>query len=557
MPVRPPSPPSADEDPKGRVSAGVTESVWTATHRPIRTRALDGKETADVCVVGGGIAGLTTAYFLSISGRDVVVLEDGAIGSGETGRTTAHFTNAIDDRYGVIRDKHGLAAARLAAQSHTKAIEAVASIVKDESIRCHLKRVDGYLFLHPTDKPKTLDDELEACHEVGLPVDRVSSAPHFDSGPALRFPDQLQLHILEYLAGLKRAIERHGGRIYTDTHVRFPEGKLMANDHAVKAGKTVICTNAPVTTKLAIHAKQMAFRTYVIAAEVPRSVPQAMWWDTGDHDAQSPFPPYHYVRLQTFADGRTMVISGGQDHKVGALGHVEVDPYDALESWTRERFPEMGDLAHRWSGEVFEPADHLAFIGAELVQRGRYLASGDSGNGMTHGTLAGLILRDLILGRHSPYKDLYDPTRKHVRSAGALLREPFGMVKRLGRYVTPGDVASAADLAPGEGAVFGKPKPKAVYRDDEGKLHACSAICPHLKCVVAWNPRERSFDCPCHGSRFTATGKVVCGPSNADLEEIDLDAKETGPERGKHVRPGPGRGKRKARATKAVQHSDS
>lgn len=557
MPRRAPSPPSADEDPKGRVSAGVTESCWTATHRPIRARPLGEPEEADVCVVGGGIAGLTTAYFLSISGKDVVLLEDGAIGSGETGRTTAHFTNAVDDRYSVIRDKHGLAAARLTAQSHTKAIDAVAAIVRDEGIRCHLKRVDGYLFLHPSDKPKTLVDELAACRDVGLEVERVPSAPHFESGPALRFPDQLQLHILEYLAGLKRAIERQGGRIYTDTHVRFPDGKLMANDHAVLADKTVICTNAPVTTKLSIHAKQMAFRTYVVAAEVPGSVPQAMWWDTGDRAAPTPFPPYHYVRLQTFADGRTLLISGGQDHKVGALEQVEVDPYDALESWTRERFPEMGDVVHRWSGEVFEPADHLAFIGAEPVQRGRYLAAGDSGNGMTHGTLAGLILRDLILDRGSPYEDLYDPTRKNLRSAGALLREHLGTVRKLGRYLTPGDVASAADLAPGQGAVFGKPMPKAVYRDDDGKLHACSAVCPHLKCVVAWNPYERSFDCPCHGSRFTATGKVVCGPSNADLEEVELDAKETGPERGAHVRPAGGRGKRKARATKAVERIGS
>lgn len=541
MPRTDPSPPSADLDPKGRDSAGVTESCWTATHGPIRTRRLDEKEEADVCIVGGGISGLTTAYFLSTSGSDVVVLEDGALGSGETGRTTAHFTNALDDRYHTIVKKHGRDAARKAARSHTKAIETVASIVEEEKIRCHLERVDGYLFLHPSDKPKSLDDELEACRDIGLDVERVASAPHFDSGPALRFPDQLQLHILEYLAGLKRAIERQGGRIYTDTHCRFPEGKLKANDQPVKADKVVVCTNAPVTTKLSIHAKQLAFRTYVIAAEAPKSIPHAMWWDTGDHEAPSPFPPYHYVRLQRFADGRTLLISGGQDHKVGVHEHLDADPYDALETWTRERFPELGDVAYRWSGQVFEPADHLAFIGAEPVQRGRYLASGDSGNGMTHGTLAGLILHDLVLGRTSPYEDLYDPTRRNVRSAGALLREHLGMVKQLARYVAPGDVASAADLAPGQGAVFGKPKPKAVYRDDDGKLHACSAICPHLKCVVAWNPYERSFDCPCHGSRFTATGKVVCGPSNADLEAVELDEKERGPERKSGARPAQGK----------------
>jgi glycine/D-amino acid oxidase-like deaminating enzyme/nitrite reductase/ring-hydroxylating ferredoxin subunit len=541
MPRSEPSPPSADLDPKGRDSAGVTESCWTATHAPIRTRRLAEKESADVCVVGGGISGLTTAYFLSISGSDVVVLEDGALGSGETGRTTAHFTNALDDRYHTIAKKHGKAAARKAAQSHTKAIETVASIVEEEKIRCHMERVDGYLFLHPSDKPKSLDDELDTCRAIGLDVDRVASAPHFDSGPALRFPDQLQLHILEYLAGLKRAIERQGGRIYTDTHCRFPEGKLKANDQPVKADKVVICTNAPVTTKLAIHAKQLAFRTYVIAAEAPKSIPRAMWWDTGDYEAPSPFPPYHYVRLQRFADGRTLLIAGGQDHKVGVHEHVDADLYDALETWTRERFPELGATVHRWSGQVFEPADHLAFIGAEPVQRGRYLASGDSGNGMTHGTLAGLILHDLVLGRSSPYEDLYDPTRRNVRSAGALLREHVGMVKKLGRYLAPGDVASAADLAPGQGAVFGKPMPKAVYRDDDGKLHACSAICPHLKCVVAWNPYERSFDCPCHGSRFTATGKVVCGPSNADLEEVELDEKERGPGRKQGARPAQGK----------------
>lgn len=535
--MRPPGSAPAEQDPEGRLSAGTTQSLWTATHRPIRTRPLDGPESCDVCVVGGGISGLTTAYALSISGADVVVLEDGAIGSGETGRTTAHFTNALDDRYHVIARKHGEQAAALAARSHTKAIESVASLIREEGIRCHAKRVDGYLFLHPSDKPRSLEDEFEACRKAGLPVEWADSAPHFASGRAIRFPDQLQLHVLEYLDGLRKAIERQGGRIYTDTHARFPEDRIEANGHKVAAQQTVVCTNAPVTTRLAVHAKTLAFRTYVIAGEVPASVAQAMWWDTGDVRAPSPFPPYHYVRLQTLADGRTMLIVGGQDHQVGSFHAVKVDPFAALESWTRERFPELRDVAYRWSGQVFEPADHLAYIGAEPLVRGRYLAAGDSGNGMTHGTLAGLIVRDLILERGSPYASLYDPTRRSLRSAGAVLREHLGSLKRMARYLAPGDVASAADLGPGEGAVFGKPAPKAVYRDEDGRLHARTAICPHLKCVVAWNPVEKSFDCPCHGSRFTAFGKVVCGPSNADLEEVELDAHERGPERAGHERP--------------------
>jgi len=537
----------AAQDPKGQVSSGALESVWTATHPPIWTTPLQADDSAQVCIVGAGIAGMTTAYLLARDGVDVLVLEDGAIGSGETGRTTAHFTNALDDRYAVIAKKHGEEAARLAAQSHTEAIETVHDIVRRERIACHLDRVDGYLFLHPSDKPKSLDEELEACRKVGLDVEMVDSAPHFESGRAIRFPGQLQLHILEYLDGLRKAIVRYDGRIHTKTHVRFPEGKVEANGHAVKAGRTIVCSNAPVSTKLSIHAKQLAFRTYVVAAPIPNEVPAAMWWDTGDYEAPSPFPPYHYVRTQRFAGGKRMLIVGGQDHKVGSWETMEVDPFEALESWMRQRFPEAGAVQCHWSGEVFEPADHLAFIGREPVSRGRYLAAGDSGNGMTHGTLAGIILSRLAQGRSVKYASLYDPTRRNLRSSGAVLREHLATVKKLGQYLHPGDIRSAADLEPGQGAILGAGKPKAVYRDDGGFVHACSAICPHLGCVVAWNPMEKSFDCPCHGSRFTALGHVVCGPANADLEGVELDAKEMGP-----VRPGRPRKETRREAGAAV-----
>jgi glycine/D-amino acid oxidase-like deaminating enzyme len=538
---------SADQDPDGAVTSGVTESLWTGTTRPIRTQRLDGDTKAEACIIGAGISGLTTAYLLAKAGVDVVVLEDGAVGSGETGRTTAHFTNALDDRYHTIESKHGKAAARLAAQSHTLAIETVARILEEEGIRCHPERVDGYLFVHPTDDRKSLETEEKACRRAGLDVELVPSAPHFDSGPALRFPQQLQLNPLEYLRGLAQAVQEAGGRVFTDTHARFPEGnRVKANDHTVDARNVIVCSNPPVTTKLSLHAKMLAYRTYVIAGEVPDDVPHAMWWDTGDYEAPSPFPPYHYVRLQRMADGRDMLISGGQDHKVGQFEHVEVDPYIALEEWTKERFPQLRKVEYRWSGEVLEPSDHLAYIGAEPVQRGRFLATGDSGNGMTHGTLAGIILSDLVRGRSNPFEKLYSPRRRTLRAAGAVLREHLQTAKKITRYVQPGDVESAADLAPGEGAVMGSLQPKAVYRDDKGKLHACSAVCPHLKCVVAWNPAEKSFDCPCHGSRFTAYGKVVSGPSNADLEEAKLDAKERGPER-HPTRPAPGARNRASR----------
>ena len=540
---------SADEDPDGVRTSGVTPSLWTATGKPILTTPLEADAKVDTVVVGAGIAGLTTAYLLSKAGVKVLVLEDGAVGSGETGRTTAHFTNALDDRYHVIARKHGKANARLAAQSHTHAIETVARILEEERIRCSAERVDGYLFLHPTDDGKTLTKEEAACREAGLGVELVPSAPHFDSGPALRFPDQLWLHPLEYARGLVRAITELGGQVHTQSHARFPEGKVTANGHRVDFRKLVVCTNSPVNAEKGVSVRQAAFRTYVVAMEAKGKVPHAMWWDTGDHEAPTPFPPYHYVRLHRGSDGKDVLLSGGQDHLCGRLEHVEVDPHAALEEWTRERFPEAGRLLHKWSGEVFEPTDHLAFIGREPVGRDRFLASGDSGNGMTHGTLAGMILSDLARGRPNRFAKLYDP-RRRPKGLATALRLHLGNAKTLAWKASPGDLASAADLAPGEGAVLGATNPKAAYRDDHGLLHACQAKCPHLGGTVAWNPAEKSFDCPLHGSRFTAYGAAICGPTNAGLEKATLDAKERGPERAASKRP-PARAKPQPR--KAVR----
>lgn len=518
---------SADKDPEGRITSGVEPSLWTATSKPILTSPLERDAKCEALVVGGGLAGLTTAYLLAKAGTKVIVLEDGAIGSGETGRTTAHFTNALDDRYHSIEARHGKAAARLAAQSHTQAIAAVARILEEEGIRCHAERVDGYLMAHPSDKEDCLRKELDAARRAGLDVELVDHAPHL-GGEALRFPDQLQLHPLEYLRGLVRAITELGGRVHTGSHARFPEGKVTANGHKVGHDKLVVCTNSPVNVEKGVSVKQAAYRTYVIACELPRGkVPHALWWDTGDHDAPAPFPPYHYVRVHAGPAGHETLVVGGQDHPVGRFEHVEVDPYAALEEWTRQRFPEAGKTTQRWSGEVFEPADHLAFIGQEPLKRSQFLATGDSGNGMTHGTLAGIILSDLVRGQPNPFSKLYDPGRR-PRALGTLLRTQLGNAKTLAWKASPGDLPSAADLAPGEGAVIGATDPKAVYRDDKGGLHACKAVCPHLGGIVAWNPAEKSFDCPLHGSRFTAYGTAICGPANGSLEAVELDAKERG-----------------------------
>jgi glycine/D-amino acid oxidase-like deaminating enzyme/nitrite reductase/ring-hydroxylating ferredoxin subunit len=479
---------------------------------------LQGNEEADVCVVGAGIAGLTTAYLLTRARRSVIVLEDGEIGSGETSRTTAHLVNALDDRYIELERLHGERGARLAAESHTRAIDRIESIVREEQIDCGFERLDGYLFLRPGDESGLLDRELEAAHTSGLELDFLPRAPldFFNTGPCLRFPRQAQFHPMQYLAGLASAIRERGGRIYTGTRAQEMKGGAparvaTADGPAVTAKAIVVATNTPVNDWVTMHTKQAAYRSYVIAVRVPRgSVTKGLYWDTAD--------PYHYIRLQSESEAHDLLIVGGEDHKTGQEDDTE-GRFRCLAEWTRERFPMAGELAYEWSGQIMEPMDGLAFIGRNPGDESNvYIATGDSGNGMTHGTIAGMLLCDLIQGRENAWATLYDPARVTLRAAKEFARENVNVVAQYKDLVTPGEIGSPEELGIDEGAVIRRGLTKiAVCRDGQGVLHERSAFCPHLGCVVAWNRSEKTWDCPCHGSRFSARGDVVNGPAIAGL----------------------------------------
>jgi glycine/D-amino acid oxidase-like deaminating enzyme/nitrite reductase/ring-hydroxylating ferredoxin subunit len=503
----------------------MTHSLWydTAT---VPTRApLKEDVTTQVCVVGAGISGLSVAYRLARAGKRVIVVERDQIGSGETGRTTAHLANAIDDRYVTLEKAVGVDNARLAAESHTAAIDWIEATVRSEGIDCDFTRLDGYLFCAEEDSPDLLAKELAAAHRAGLKgVTLESSTPvrGWDSGPALRFPAQGRFHVLRYIAGLARGIERAGGAIYCGSRVETIEGGSPArvateDGFTITADDVVVCTNGAISDMVVTHMKQAPYRTFVVAFRVPKeSVPDALYWDTAD--------PYHYVRLQPLHDASDALIVGGEDHKTGHEDDAG-DRFQCLEEWTRQRFPIAGERIAQWSGQVLEPHDYLAFIGknpdgAEHV----WLATGDSGMGMTHGTIAGLLLGDLLQGKEHRWAKLYDPKRVtlHRTELATLARENADVAVHVTvDYVTPGQVSDAEAIPKGEGRVIRRGIHKiAAYRDDAGRLHERSAVCTHLKCIVDWNTAEKSWDCPCHGSRFSATGKVLAGPATADLEDL-------------------------------------
>ena len=522
---------SNQEPINSNITSGENLSYWIASSEPIIFEKLEKSLDTDILVIGGGIAGLTTAYCLAKAGRQVILVEDGFIGSGESGRTTAHITCALDDRYFELEKIFGKDKTVLAANSHMAAIEWIDKTVRLEKIECNFKRVDGYLFLHPSDSKETLDKEYEATKQAGLLTQMLPDVPAIASENgkwSIKFPGQAQFHIMLYLKGLAGAIVGMGGKIYTQSKAEDINKKgAKVNGFDVTANQIVVATNTPVNDVLTMHTKQWPYRTYVIGAKIPKGqLPYSLWWDTGDHNSKWISQPYHYVRLEELNEQYDLLISGGEDHKTGQADDENIpeeDRYVRLIEWTKKRFPAIEEIIYKWSGQVMEPIDSLAFIGKNPGDDNIYIITGDSGNGMTHGTLGGMILSDIISGNDNPWEDLYSPSRITLKTADDYLHEVGNMTAQLVDWISSGDIKEAAGLKPGEGGIISSGLKKiAVYRDEQNNLHACTAVCPHLGGILQWNADEKSFDCPLHGSRFTTDGKVINGPAKGDLKKIQI-----------------------------------
>jgi len=495
-----------------------TISIWPSTASVPTYTSLKENKQCDVCIIGAGITGITTAYLIALEGKKVIVLDDGEIAGGETQRTTAHITCVIDDRYHEIESMHGEINSRLAAESQNEAINTIEKIIEKENINCDFKRVDGFLFFKPDDNSDL--KEYHACIKAGVDVELAGSPlPGFKNFNTLKFPQQAQFHILKYISALSTAIIRMNGEIYTNTFVNeINDGDIVdiktKEGNSVRTRDAVIATNSPISDFFSIHTKQAAYRTYVIGVRISKdSVIEALYWDTED--------PYHYIRL--FKEEQTdILIVGGEDHKTGQ----EEDPEERflnLEKWARDHFENLGEVIYRWSGQVMEPVDGLSFIGKDPENSKHvYVATGDSGMGMTHGTFSGLIIRDLILGRENKWAELYRPGRFTLKATGEFLKEGANLVSQYLDLVTAGDVSDLSNIPKDSGAIIRAGLDKvAVYVDINGDVYKYSAFCPHLKCILQWNSVEKSWDCPCHGSRFDKFGKVLNGPAISDMKKVE------------------------------------
>jgi len=511
-------------------TSGAKSSYWidSAPPRP-STSPLNSDISVDTCVVGSGIAGLTTAYFLAKQGQKVAVLEARGLCSGETSRTTGYLTWVIDDGISNIQRLFGKEGAMLHVESHKEAVDIVEHISKDEGIECEFRRVPTYwISRKPKNEQKGQPDaevmeEYKAMKDIGMDVSIVDKPPYaVDDGRCIKIPQQGQFHSVAYCFGLADRIMGNGSYIFTNSKmVDWKGGKepyaVTEQGHRVKCKNLVMASNVPLQY-LTIIAKLEPYRTYIVAGKVPKGKYD---WCILQDDSMTHHKPYNYFRFTSFNDTHDLLLVGGQDHLVGFDTNFE-ERYQALEKWTRERYPDI-DMIYRWSGQVEEPADLIAYIGKDPGADNVYVITGDSGLGLTHGTLGGKLISDFILGIPNPWKDLYDPKRLKLLTTPEVLKHLAEANWQFKDYFKGSDVADIEDIVPGEGAIICKGIHRyAVYKDEKGKLSACSAVCTHMKGLVRWNSTEKSWDCPIHGSRFDKLGKQIHGPASQDLPEVNL-----------------------------------
>jgi glycine/D-amino acid oxidase-like deaminating enzyme/nitrite reductase/ring-hydroxylating ferredoxin subunit len=519
---------SAKRDRRQAFTRLNTTPFWLDAAEPRRFPQLDRDLHVEIAIVGAGITGLTAAYLLAASGHSVAVFDRARVADRDSGHTSGHLTMVCDRRLSSLVRWWGRDRARSVWDAGLTAIERIESIVRGDQIDCGFQYVPGYLHAVDGDSerdggPKAFEDEATLAIDLGFDAAFVDDMP-FIGGPAAAFERQGRIHVSRYLAGLGRAIGQHGGQIFEHSEIESaaPDPRsIRVNDRTVFCDRIVLATHMPIvglapkSDTARLQSKLAPYTSYVVAGRIGKGeVPDALLWDTAD--------PYHYCRIEPHAN-HDVVIFGGEDHKTGQASNT-AGCLNRLEEALAGLVPGI-EITHRWSGQVIETPDGLPYIG-EFASC-QFVATGFSGNGLTFGTLSGMMALDWVEGRANEWRSIFDPGRR-VTPAGAwiYLKENADYpLYRVRDWLQEG-ARSVDAVKPGEGLILDyRGQKAAASRDDQGVLSILSAECTHLGCHVAWNDTERTWDCPCHGSRFDTEGRVIAGPATEPLSPVDQSAK--------------------------------
>ena len=493
------------------MSEGKHMSLWFDTSEPpVAYPPLDGDHRADVAVVGAGITGMTAALLLARAGRSVAVIDQHVVAGGTTGHSTAKVTSQHGLTYAVLRLAHGQAAARTYAEAMEGAKERIAELA-GEGIECAFRRRPAYLYAGAGWQRPLIEREADAAAEAGLPATLVETTPlPYDVHGAVRFDDQAEFDPRAYVAGLARLLVEAGGSVFEHTRARqVHEGepcRVETERGTLVADDVVVATLMPFLDRGGFFARAYGSRSYVVTARIAGAPPDGMFITAG--------PPTRSLRAHPFTGGELLLV-GGEGHHVGS-GKARPERYDTLIGFARRHW-DVQSIEHRWSSQDYLPDDQVPYAGRlHLRSRHVYVATGLRKWGITGGTAAAMLIADAILGRENDWSRLFSSTRLRPLQEGPrfLLENTRVGVRFFADRVKHRATRPIEDLEPGESAIVSAGGRKvAGFRDEDGALHAVSSRCTHLGCQVAWNAAERTWDCPCHASRFSVDGEVLNGPA--------------------------------------------
>ena len=486
-------------------------SVWFDGVEERRYPSLQGSRRVDVCIVGGGLTGLTLAHLLKKAGRSVAVLEAWELGYGVTGGTSAHLTAMVDHPLPDLESSFGPSNGHRVFETGMGAIALLESICQELAID-GFARIPGVLYAEDEAQAERFQPQLDAAHRMGIPAEELDPATlPVPARRALRLENQGRIHALRYLQGVAAAVDGGNGAVFEHTRaIRIDSGNpcvVQTADGEITSDYVVLATHTPVGVYLSVQARVRPYRSYCIGARIEGDFPDMLLWDLHD--------PYHYIRRE----GDVLIV-GGQDHRTGH-GERLVDNFAALEEWTRARFA-VGEITHRWSAQVFEPADGLPYIGRAPGSQSVFITGGYSGTGWTFGAAAAMIIAEQVQGREHPWASLYDPKRfGPIESVPEVLKDNLHVGYRFVADRVRSADGDLEDLAPGQGRLVSMNGRKvAAYRDENGLVTLMSPVCRHTGGIVQWNDAEKSWDCPLHGGRYAPCGDVLDGPPMCGLERL-------------------------------------
>ncbi|WP_026461968.1 FAD-dependent oxidoreductase [Adhaeribacter aquaticus] len=493
-----------------------TTSIWSNRSEETSFPTLTNDITVDVAIIGGGITGITAASILAKAGKRVAVLEAWQVAKGTTGSSTGNLYAPVGERLHTVETKFNQEVLEKVAASRSAAIDFIQKQVQDYQLDCDFERVPWFFFTEPGENDLNVEEERKAVKRAGLPIsEEVPANFPFTTDSFFYVPNQAQFNPLRYTQLLAKKIESPTCQIYENTKaVEFNNGSPCTvrteNGHTVTANQIIMATHTPKGI-YGVHTTMGPYREYAIAARLKEPYPNpGIYWN---------MRMMQHLSIRTYTDQTgTYLLMLGEKHKVGQKEHNE-ENYQKLIEYIRTRFS-VDSIAFTWSAQNYKPSDSLPFIGPDGKNSNIYIATGFSADGLTYGTLAAMIIADQIQGIDNPWGKIYDANRfTPVASALKFAKENINVAYELAKdYLTGGDADKFNEIKPGEGATVGVGTGQvAAYRDEQNNLHVVSAVCPHMGCIVHFNNTEKSWDCPCHGSRFSIDGEVLEGPAIAGL----------------------------------------